>query len=117
MTRPVLTGLPSDATLHSVRHDWERNAFGFVLQSAAFEVVDDGCVLPRYGGTWGVHYEAVRLPASAPAKYPDAYIKATFDIEYHIFDTPNIHTRKIIASFPDRADAELFLAAVTGRPL
>lgn len=112
VTRPVLTDLPDDAKLHSVRHDWERCAFGFVLESASFDPVPDGDVLPRYGGQFGVVFEAVRLPNMGMAKYPEACIKSTPG-GWAVYPADN-RDGMVLGMFPLHADAELFLLAVRG---
>ena len=61
VTRPVLTGLPDNVRVHSVRHDWERGQIGFVLEHPDFVPVPEGETIPRFGGPFGIAYEAVRV--------------------------------------------------------
>lgn len=44
---PRLTGVPEDVKVVSVHHDWQRSAFGFLLEHESFNSTPDCCAPPE----------------------------------------------------------------------
>jgi len=58
----VLDGVPEDAHVVSVHHDYPRRSFAFTLRHPTFEPVPPGCVPPEVCGAFQREYLCVDLP-------------------------------------------------------
>ncbi len=69
---PVVQGPPEDASLHSVRHSWEKRAFGFLYTHPSFAIVPEGELTPSESAT--IIYQIVTLSAKSEQPPVEPYL-------------------------------------------
>ncbi len=69
---PALQGPPEDASLRSVRHSWEKRAFGFLYEHPSFAIVPEGELTPSESAT--IIYQIVTINARSEQPPVEPYL-------------------------------------------